>query len=606
MEIESRNGPLDRPLVVFDGNCPFCCAWIEHWKELTGDRVSYIAYQDIGERFEHLPSEDWASAIRLVLPDGEIQRGAHAVFSLLALVPGKGQMLWLYLQFPGFALLSEMFYRVVARHRSVCYRLTKVLWGIPIQNPSYHLTSRFFLRVLGGIYLIAFASFGVQAAGLIGSHGISPAADFLHAVREYAGAAGYWVVPTVFWLNASDVAIRIVWIAGLCLSGLLLVGVRWRLVRVLLFVLYLSLVAAGQEFLSFQWDALLLEAGFLAILLGSSPVVIWLYRWLLFRLMFLSGVVKLASGDTAWRLLKALPVHYQTQPLPTPLAWYVYQLPMWFQRLSVRFVFSVELVAPFLIFAPRRVRHVAGGAIATLQLLIFLTGNYAFFNLLTVALCLFLCDDKFLQRLLPRKERKPAKAPMTQSGDKAWSRATCRALAALVLFVGSFQVADAFGVHWVPADVVIRTISPFEVVNSYGLFAVMTTSRPEIVIEGSSDGNTWLPYEFKYKPGDPARRPCWVQPHQPRLDWQMWFAALGNYQTNPWIIRFMVRLLEGAPEVTALLGHNPFPDRPPRYVRATMFEYRFTTPAERQSTGEWWNREREGLYIPAISLDNSE
>jgi len=385
------------------------------------------------------------------------------------------------------------------------------------------------------------------------------------------------------------------------LSLLLLLGVRWRILRVAVFVLYLSLATAGQEFMGYQWDALLLEAGFLAILLGSSPIVVWLYRWLLFRLVFLSGIVKLSSGDPSWRHFTALPVHYETQPLPTPLAWYAHQLPAWFQRASVGFVFSVELVVPFLIFAPRRVRFLAARAMLVLQVLILLTGNYAFFNLLTISFCLFLLDDGYFRRALP-KRLVPSAA--TSDRPRMWSRAVCGAFAALALFVGAFQVARPFGLRWAPADAAIRSVSPFEIINSYGLFAVMTITRPEIVIEGSNDGVTWLAYEFKYKPGDLTRRPAWVAPHQPRLDWQMWFAALGSYQSDPWIVRFMVRLLQGSPEVLRLLGHNPFPDTPPHYARAMLYQYRFTTPAERDLTGAWWSRELKGPYIPPVSLRN--
>jgi lipase maturation factor 1 len=188
--------------------------------------------------------------------------------------------------------------------------------------------------------------------------------------------------------------------------------------------------------------------------------------------------------------------------------------------------------------------------------------------------------------------------------SRVWSRAVCRAFAVLALFVGAFQVARPFGLHWSLADATIQSVSPFQVINSYGLFAVMTTTRPEIVIEGSNDGVNWLAYEFKYKPGDLARRPAWVAPHQPRLDWQMWFAALGDYQSDPWIVRFMARLLQGSPEVLRLLGRNPFPDAPPHYVRAMLYQYRFTSPAERKSTGAWWGRELKGVYVPAVSLRN--
>jgi predicted DCC family thiol-disulfide oxidoreductase YuxK len=618
---------LDRATVVFDGECSFCRVWIDYWKQLTGERIEYVAFQEIGDRFRDFPRKDFASAVQLFLPSGEVRSGAHAVFSLFALLPGKTWMLWMYQHLPGFALIGEFAYRVVASNRSFGYWATRAFWGIPVQVETFRLASWLFLRMLGAIYLIAFWSFGGQAAGLIGSHGISPVAEFLRSVREYYGV-GFGQVPTLFWVNSGDGAIKAVWIGGVCLSVALLLGVRWRIVRIALFVLYLSLVTAGQEFMGYQWDALLLEAGFLAILLGSSPIVIWLYRWLLFRLVFLSGVVKLASGDPAWRHFTALPVHYETQPLPTPLAWYVYQLPGWFQRGSVGVVFFVELIVPFFIFAPRRVRLVAAGAMVVLQVLILLTGNYAFFNLLTISFCLFLMDDAWLGRLLPARLRPSAakagveSGPVAARGDVAsyvstggarrgesgsgwrgvWARAVCRSFAVLALFVGGFQVARPFGVRWAPAEFVMQSVSPFQVINSYGLFAVMTTTRPEIVIEGSNDGVSWLPYEFKYKPGNLSRRPAWVAPHQPRLDWQMWFAALGNYQSDPWILRFMARLLEGSPEVLGLVRGNPFPERPPRYVRAMLYQYRFASAAERKSTGAWWSSELKGVYVPAVSL----
>jgi len=602
---------LDQPTLVFDGECSFCRAWIEYWHRLIADRVLYTSYQEIspeldreiGSRFPNFPQKDLASAVTLFPPSGEIRRAAHAVLSVLALAPGKSWMLWLYLHIPGFSPIAELAYRTVARHRSFCLWATRALWGIPIEVETFRIASWLFLRTLGAVYLFAFASFALQAAGLIGSHGISPVAEYLHSLREYYGAV-YWQVPTVFWLNAGDGAIKAVGIAGIALSVMLLFGVRWRILRVALFVLYLSLVTAGQEFMGYQWDALLLEAGFLAILLGSSPIVIWLYRWLLFRLMFLSGVVKLASGDPSWRHLTALPVHYETQPLPTPLAWYMFQLPAWFQRASVGFVFFVELVVPFLIFAPRRIRFFAARAIVALQVLILLTGNYAFFNLLTIAFCLFLLDDSLFSRVLPAPVTRRVSSATTHEKSCLWSRAVCGAFAALALFVGGFQIARAFGVRWSLADAAIQSVSPFQIINSYGLFAVMTTTRPEIVIEGSNDGVTWLAYEFKYKPGDLTCRPAWVAPHQPRLDWQMWFAALGDYQSDPWIIRFMARLLQGSPEVVALLGRNPFPEGPPRYIRAQLYQYSFTSPAERRRTGAWWNRELKGVYVPAGSLRN--
>ena len=227
------NDSLDRPVLVFDGDCAFCRAWVEYWQRLTGERVLYTPYQEIDSRFPNLPRRDFASAVTLFLPSGEVRSGAHAVFSLLALVPGKSWMLWLYAHIPGFAWIAEMVYRVVARHRSFCFWATRVLWGVPIEVESFGIASWLFLRTLGAVYLFAFASFAVQAAGLIGSRGISPVGEFLRSVREYYGG-GYWQVPTLFWLNAGDRMIRAVGVAGICLSVLLLLGVRWRILRVAL------------------------------------------------------------------------------------------------------------------------------------------------------------------------------------------------------------------------------------------------------------------------------------------------------------------------------------------------------------------------------------
>jgi predicted DCC family thiol-disulfide oxidoreductase YuxK len=594
---------LHRPLLVFDGDCRFCRAWVEYWKGMTGDRVDYAPFQELGERYPHVSGEEFAAAVKLILPEGEVRTGAYAVFTALAAIENKRWMLWLYDRVPGIGPLCDGAYRIIANHRLVAYWVAKLLWGIPFRPETYHLASWLFLRLLGAIYLMAFASFGVQADGLVGSHGILPASEFLATVHESLGAASYWNVPTLLWLNSSDVGLRAVWIIGIGLSLSLMLGLNARVVRLGLFVLYLSLDTAGQVFMNYQWDALLLEAGFLAVFLGSEAIIVRLFRWLLCRLIFLSGVVKLLSQDPTWRHLTALPIHYQTQPLPTPLAWYFYHLPGWFQRMSVIFVFFVELLAPWFVLAPRRLRWFAGVVIVLLQLLIFLTGNYAFFNLLTISLCLFVLDDLALRRVLPRRLRSRLTKPVPISGKPVWWRAVCGIVATLVLFVSGFEmVGELSGRRWAPAETVIRTVSPFEIVNTYGLFAVMTTTRPEIIIEGSNDSVTWAPYEFKYQPEDLARTPRWVQPHQPRLDWQMWFAALGDYRTDPWVMHFLARLLEGQPEVLGLLGHNPFPGAPPHYVRALVYDYRFTTPAERKATGRWWRRELQRSYVPAVSL----
>ena len=597
---------LVRPLLVFDGECSFCCAWVDFWKHLTGDGVDYAPYQEVGSRFPNIARQQFATAVQLILPNGEVRSGAHAVFTTLSTVRGKGATLWAYHSIPGFAAAAEAFYGLCARHRSFFYGVTRFLWGIPIAPETYRISTGIFLRVLGAIYLIAFSSFGVQATGLIGSRGILPIGDYLNVAHHYLGKAAYWNLPTLFWVSRSDAFLRADWISGVFISALVFLGLNWRALRLALFLLYLSLVTAGQVFMTYQWDALLLEVGFLSIFLGSSPAIVRLFRWLLCRFIFLSGAVKVTSGDLTWRHLTALPIHYETQPLPTPLAWYFYQLPGWFHHMSVGFLFFVELVVPFLVLAPRRPRHFAGVSIIALQVLIFLTGNYAFFNILTIALCLFLFEDtSFARNLVWRYFARFHPQTEAAWGDSAsrWQTAFYSVFSAFMLFVSGFVTASELSaIHWSPADAVVRAIAPFEIINTYGLFANMTTTRPEIVIEGSNDGAKWLPYEFKYKVGDPSRPPVFVEPHQPRLDWQMWFAALGNYQNDPWTIHFMARLLEGTPEVLALMRTNPFPNAPPHYIRALVYEYHFTTSSERKVSSHWWRRELKGEYAPPLAL----
>jgi hypothetical protein len=391
------------------------------------------------------------------------------------------------------------------------------------------------------------------------------------------------------------------------LAAVLFAGYLERLALVLLYLLYLSFSLAGQEFLSFQWDALLLETGFLAIFFGhkrgTQKTIAWLYRWLAFRLYFLSGFVKLASGDPSWRGLSALDFHYWTQPLPTILAWYMDKLPRAFQHASTFMVLAVELGAPFLIFGPRRIRMFGASLLLGLQALIFATGNYTFFNLLSAAITLFLFDDQALRNIVwtPRRVREWLMTEPAPSGRLG--RLAAAALTLLILPLGLVRMLEnATSQIPEPMQALARYASPFQVVNSYGLFAVMTTSRVEIVVEGSNDGEQWLAYEFPYKPGNLNRAPRWAAPYQPRLDWQMWFAALSDYRTNPWFVAFVERLLEGSPDVAALLAKNPFPYRPPRYIRAVTYDYKFSTWEEHRKTGAWWHREARGEYLPTVGL----
>jgi hypothetical protein len=562
--------------------------------------VDFAPSQEVADKFPEIPREAFAQAVQLVRLDGTVASGARAVFETL----GRGR---LYESSTLIAAGSETVYRYIARHRDLFYWLTRLSFGTQIEPARFATTQWIFLRLLALIYAIAFGSLATQITGLVGARGITPAHDFLARLAAAFGPMRYLAIPTVFWWNSSDAALRIlVWI-GVALAALLLFGVLERWVLLSLYILYLSFNMAGQEFLSFQWDSLLLEAGFLAIFFGRSVsgtrTIAWLYRCLVFRLYFLSGYVKLGSRDPAWAGFTALKYHYHTQPLPTILAWYADKLPGWFQRGSTAGVLGIELFVPFLIFTPRRWRMAGACVLLGLQTLIFLTGNYTFFNLLTMTLTLFLFDDQALawivkpgmiKRAIP--ERTSKRARMLQA-----------LLVVIILTLGIARIAETVeGRIPEPFETGLRYFSPYQIVNSYGLFAVMTTNRPEIVIEGSNDGQNWQPYEFRYKPGNLNRAPRWVQPLQPRLDWQMWFAALSNYQSNPWFPALLVRLLQGSPEVLSLLENNPFPGGPPRFVRAQLFDYSFASEETHLRTGAWWARQPLGVYLPPVAIKGPE
>ncbi|HVA66001.1 MAG TPA: lipase maturation factor family protein [Elusimicrobiota bacterium] len=606
---------MKRPVLVFDGDCGFCRRWVWRWQSLTGDKVEYASYQSAGARFPQIAPERFSGAVHLIEPGGRASSGAEAVFRLLDSAAGRRWPMFLYRRVPGVARASEAFYAFVARHRPLFSCLTRFLWGDRLEPPSYYKVRWLFLRLLGLVYFFAFGSFYLQADGLLGQSGILPAAQFLSAVKARLGAAAYHFVPTLFWLGASDAALRGAALAGAALGAVLILDVAPGPVCLVSWALYLSIVNIGRDFMSFQWDILLLEAGFLAIFLApwklrpglsrekkTSGVLVGLYRWLLFRLVFESGCVKLLSGDPNWRNLTALDYHYWTQPLPTWVGYYAAHLPEVFQKFSVASVFGVELVLPFLFFLPRRPRHWAFAGVVFLQTLIALTGNYCFFNLLTVSLCLFLLDDAYLERFWPRAW---AAAPAAGKPSGLARRGLAALLAVLAVGFGAAQVAGNFlGRLPLPGPVgaLYEELDPWHLVNSYGLFAVMTTSRHEILIQGSADGKTWLEYPFRWKPDALDRRPSFVEPYQPRLDWQMWFAALSDCRDNPWLLNFMARLLQGSSAVQSLMAGNPFPDAPPKYLRAVVYDYHFTTLAQKRATGDWWTRKFLGSYCPIVSL----
>jgi len=487
-------------------------------------------------------------------------------------------------------------------------------------QPVFTIARWVFAKALGAVFFCAFVSLAVQIRGLAGEHGIIPAQQFLDAVWNQLGAKALWQVPTLCWLNASDAMLVALCLAGAALSIALMCGVFPGLCTLLLWGLYLSLCWIATPFTNFQWDALLLETALVATLLlpwrrrprwerwrPVNQAGLWLLWWLLFRLMEESGGVKLASGDPTWHSLTALEYHFETQPLPLWTAWYANQIPGTILFVATFIMFLIELLAPLLILAPRRWRHGSAWALIALQAGIFITGNYAFFNVLTVALCVLLFDDSAWPGRLASWIKSSAPTADAWTPLAGWLVGPVMALVFLVTMQPFFStmyravISEGAGIRWpAPFSTLDAAVSPLLSFNGYGLFAVMTTSRHEIGVEGSDDGANWREYEFRWKPGDLDERPDLVAPHQPRLDWQMWFAALGSVQNNQWFLRFLVRLLEGSPEVLGLLRSDPFPDHPPRYVRAVLYDYHFTHYGDGEHG--WWKRTSLGLYCPPITL----
>jgi predicted DCC family thiol-disulfide oxidoreductase YuxK len=612
-----------KPILIFDGDCHFCRRWVERWRELTVGAVEYAPYQEVAARFPEIPREAFENAVHFIERDGTVYRAAEAVFRSLGALHSGRWLVWSYQHVPGFAPIVELAYAFIARNRQLASFFTRLFWGNDVRQSTYFESRRWFLRSLGAIYLIAFISLWLQVDALIGAQGISPVHEYLQLAREHLGANAPFLLPTLCWINSSDAFLHFLCGAGALVSVLLMAGLAPVVSLVLLFFLYLSLTIAGQTFLSFQWDILLLEAGFLAIFFAPfrcrmsavrearfSRAGFFLLKLLLFKLMLMSGVVKLTSGDGSWWNLTALDYHYWTQPLPTVIGWWADQHPAWFKKFSVAFCLIVEIIVPFFIWAPRRLRHIAAGLLIFLQVAIAATGNYCFFNLLTIALCLLLVDDT----LWRPKERRSLARRIDDSGRfgkrlSQYHHWPAMAVLLITLPLNAAHIFSAFRtqVTWPrPIAALHGYVEPLRIVNGYGLFRVMTKTRPEIIVEGSADGLEWLPYEFRWKPGALDKAPQWAAPHQPRLDWQMWFAALGNYRRNPWFISFLERLLRNQPEVTRLLARNPFPNEAPRFVRARLYEYRFTNWSEHRSTGARWKREERGEYLPTVSLENFE
>ncbi len=449
-----------------------------------------------------------------------------------------------------------------------------------------------FVRLLGVIYFLAFLSLLVQVKGLFGKRGILPIRDYL-ALLKRLGARRVYYCPTLFWLGSGDSALLAVCFAGLLAGAALAAGVLPLLSLAVGWVCYLSFKSAGQDFLNFQWDSLLLEAGFaamVALAAGLSPIGLLLLWFVLFKFMVMAGLAKILSHDPAWRDLTAMTYHYETQPLPNPLSWFAHNLPVPFHKLSALSTFLIEIGAPFLFFGPPDLRLLAFASEALLQLMIMATGNFGALNLLTLVMGVPLLPDGLLGPLPPLSL---APAPLLPP----------LAAAAVVLILVAFNAIQVLSLFFrrVPGRGLLRLVEPFEICNSYGLFAVMTTKRYEIILEWSDDGSRWHEYQFRWKPQDTSKMPSLSMPHMPRLDWLMWFLPFGTYEDNPWFMRLLEKLLQNSEDVQSLFKGGG-PADPPRMVRALAYRYSFTDPKTRKETGKWWERKLVGVYCPPFSM----
>ncbi len=488
-------------------------------------------------------------------------------------------------------------------------------WQRRFADEAGWLTRFAVLRGLGFVYAVAFVSLLNQLLPLLGEEGLTPVGPWLEQMARRLGARGplegFLAHPTLFWIGASDDFLLAACALGAALSALVLCGYANALVMAALWLLYLSFVHVGQHWYGFGWEIQLLETGFLAIflcpLLDGRPFprsppprpVLWLLRWLTFRIMLGAGLIKL-RGDPCWRDFTCLVYHYETQPVPGPLSWYFHHLPLPAHRLGVAFNHAAELLAPWLLFGPRRLRHAAAGLMALFQGLLILSGNLAFLNWLTLVPVIGCLDDGLLRRLLPRRlvaaaARARAAAPLPTRKAAALPLA----YAALVVVLSPAPLANLLSSR----QIMNTSFDRLHLVNTYGAFGSVGRHRDEIVLQGTrdreiSDATDWREYEWKCKPGDPQRRPCLITPYHYRLDWLVWFAAMSTPERHSWLVRFAGKLLENDPGALSLLAGNPFPDAPPHAIRAELYRYEFSDPGD--PSGAWWRRRRLRSWLPPV------
>jgi uncharacterized membrane protein YphA (DoxX/SURF4 family) len=534
----------------------------------------------------------------------------------------------------------------------------------PAGPPGHLAPRWLFLRALGVIYFSAFYSLLFQIRGMLGPQGLLPAGAYLEEVAKAMGWARFWYAPTLLWFASGDHALMVLCWVGLIASLLLFVNFWSRGMLAICFVCFLSFIAAAQDFSGYQSDGMLLGAGFISYFLaprgcrpgwgGHDPPArapLFLLRLLWFTIYFESGVAKYFGGDPTWHDLSAMNEYYQNGPLPTWVGWYAHQFPHWFHQATAFVTLCLELLVPWMLWSPRRARMVCFFFVTLLQVGIILTANYAFLNYLVLALGVFLLDDIFLVQFVPggwcnpvrRSLQQASSGPwhrsllnafagpsepislsLTTAADDAWNGVKSKSVTAFELRSTIWKVFEAIGLGtktfflaWVlyamsflmlqqmspglplPAKPV-AALDPFRIANSYGLFARMTWARYEIEFQGSNDDANWVAYPFRYKPQDLREAPGIYAPYQPRFEWNLWFASLGTWRENPFVIRTEERLLLNTPDVLALFRSNPFAQAPPKFVRSVVWQYWFTDRATKRTTGQWWRREFRGLYAPTL------
>ena len=481
---------------------------------------------------------------------------------------------------------------------------------------DYWLTRFVILRLLGFVYAIAFLVAAQQLVPLVGEHGLTPASHYFERIQEHFGSrsAAAIQLPSLFWFGISDQGLTtFAWI-GFGLSLVVVGGYANAILLAILWVMYMSIIHVGQMWYGYGWETQLLETGLLAIFLcplfdgrpfpNCRPpiLVIWLFRWLGFRIMIGAGLIKL-RGDPCWRNLTCLYYHYETQPIPNPISRYLHFAPHWFHKFGTAWNHFIELIVPWFSFGPRRARHIASALLVSFQVVLIISGNLSFLNYVTIIPFLACFDDTFLQRVLPRMIVGRAERAAQESQPSRINNTIALALSVLVAYLSIAPVANLLSQR----QMMNTSFDRFSLVNTYGAFGAVGKEREEIIFEGTEDavitGDTkWREYQFKAKPGDPNRRPPFIAPYQPRIDWQIWFAAMGSPAQYPWTLHFIWKLLHNDPGTLSLIANNPFPVQPPHYIRARLYRYQFAPPGD----PAWWKREPIGEWLPAFSVDDPQ